>query len=357
MNLQDTLYFPGTAILSGSQYPLFLFFPAIHLLQPVEPAAEGGNPGESADLFIKHGFCQAHTPAPLGAERARFLRLVEDIGRRKDDYAAQLSSLTVAAMSAPRQQDDDTPQGILSSLLGSPQGQQVVEQDAGQNLWQARLVLAIGEMLDREEEEIARELALLEESEQDLFQRLHGEDYEELEALDEEDYPLAELLGINARKRQQSTTTIRNRCRAWERLFLAGDLPGWRTWCTHWPDAADAVFERYEKATGKAAVLAGSLPLPATVGSIAGQAFAALTSFRQSHAGLAGEIVAALPDGLTPGLADRWQAALDEYFPLDQFGRTTMSIHHLPEKGIPALLGKEGEAGSGSVLLVIADPA
>lgn len=355
MNLQDTLYFPGTAILSGSQYPIFLLFPAIHLLQPVEPAAEGGNPGESADLFIKHGFCQAHTPAPLGAERARFLRLVEDIGRRKDDYAAQLSSLTMAAMSAPRQQDDDTSQAILSSLLGSPQTQHGAK-PTDQNLWQARLVLAIGEMLDREEDEIARELSLLEESEQNLFHRLHGDDFEDLEAMDEEDNPLAELLQINARKRQQSMTAIRNRYRAWERLFLAGYIPDWRIWCTHWPDAADAVFERYEKATGRAAILTGSLPLPATVGSIPEEVFAALSSFRQEHGGLAGEIVAALPDGLTPELAGRWLSALDQHFPPEQYGRMAISVYQLPEKGIPALLGKEGDAGSGSVLLVISDP-
>jgi hypothetical protein len=129
-------------------------------------------------------------------------------------------------------------------------------------------------------------------------------------------------------------TTVRNRCRAWERLFLAGNIPDWRIWCTHWPDAADAVFERYEKATGRAAILAGSLPLPATVGSIPEEVFAALSAFRQEHGGLAGEIVAALADGLPPELAGRWQAAL----------------------GIPILLGKAGEAGSGSVLLVISDP-
>jgi hypothetical protein len=357
MNLQDTLYFPGTAIVSGSQYQIFLLFPAVHLLQPVEPEEGAGDPAGSADLFINHGFCQAHTPSPLGADRRRFLRLVDDIGSRRDDYAAQLSSLTVAALSAPRQQGEESPQAIVSSLLGLPQHQKENSDDAGQALWQARLVLKIAELLDREEEEIARELALLEESEHDLFMRLHGEGPDEDSAVDEDDNPLAELLGIKARVRPQSAPTIRNRQRAWERLLSSGPLPDWRVWTTHLPDAADAVIERCLKVTGQNAVQTGTLQLPATAGATAEEAFAAIGSFRKQYVNLAAEIVAALPDGLSAEQSSRWQSAIDGHFPASRFGRTTAAIYHLPDKGIPALLGLTDEKGSGSVLLVIADPA
>ncbi len=356
MNLQDTLYFPGTAIVSGSQYQLFLLFPAVHLLQPVEPEEGAGDPAESADLFINHGFCQAHTPCPLGPDRRRFLRLVNDIGSRRDDYAAQLSALTVASLSAPRQQGEESPQAIVSSLLGSPGQRQDTSDDAGQALWQARLVLKIAELLDREEEDIARELTLLAESEHDLFVRLHGEGPDADLTPDEDDNPLAELLGIRARVRPQSATTIGNRLRAWERLLASGPLPDWRVWTTHSPDAADIVIERSER-LGDQANQTGTLPLPATVGATAEEALAAIVSFRKDHAALAAEVVKALPDGLTAELCTRWQSAIDGHFPAGRFGRTTAAVYHLPGKGAPALLGLTGEAGSGSVLLAITEPA
>jgi len=353
MNLQDTLYFPGTAIASGSQYPLYLLCSTIHLLQPVEPE-EGADAGAgSADLFINHGFCQVHTPRPLGPDRKRFLRLIDDIRERKDDYAAQLSSLTMAAMTAPRQQDDDSPQAILSSLLGKPDRKPDREkEDPKQDLWQARLVLKIGEILDREEEEIARDLLALDEDEHSLFTRLHGED---LVAADEDDNPLADLIDIKAWVRQPATGTIRNRFRAWEQLFLSGDLPTWRIWATHWPDAADIVLEAHERRRGKATA-AGVLSLPATVGLTLDEAFAAVAAFREEHATLAGELLATLPAPLPAALVERWQAALEQHFPAGQFGRTAVAIHHLPGPGIAALLGKpEPNDNQGTLLLVIAD--
>ena len=354
MNLLDTLYFPGTAFASGSQYPLYLLCPTIHLLQPVEPG-EGADAGAgSADLFINHGFCQVHTPCPLGPDRKRFLRLIDDIRERKDDYAAQLSSLTMAAMTAPRQQDDDSPQAILSSLLGRPDRKSDREkEDPQQDLWQARLVLKIGEILDREEEEIARDLLALDEDEHSLYTRLHGED---LAAADEDDNPLADLIDIKARVRQPATGTIRNRFRAWKQLFLSGDLPTWRIWATHWPDAADIVLEAAERRRGQAATAAGVLSLPATVGLTQDEAFAAVAAFREEYGPLAGELLATLPAPLPAALVKRWQEALDQHFPAGQFGRTAVAIHHLAGLDISALLGKPGqEEDQGTLLLVIAD--
>lgn len=356
MNLHDTLYFPGTAIASGSQYPLYLLCPTLHLLQPVEPEEGADAAAGSADLFINHGFCQVHTPRPLGPDRKRFLRLIDDIRLRKDDYAAQLSSLTMAAMTAPRQPDEDTPQAILSSLLGSP-GRKADRdrEDPKQDLWQARLVLQIGEILDQEEEEIARDLLALDEDEQSLFLRLHGED---LVAPDADDNPLADLVDIRARARQPATGMIRNRFRAWKQLFLSGDLPIWRIWATHWPDAADIVLEDYEQNQGKAAPPVAVLSLPATVGLTPDEAFAAVAAFREEHATLAGELLATLPALLPAALVNRWQAALEQHFPAAQFGRTAVAIHHLPGPGIAALLRKPGpDDNQGTLMLVIADPA
>lgn len=356
MNLQDTLYFPGTAIASGSQYPLYLLCPTLHVLQPVEPEEGADAAAGSADLFINHGFCQVHTPCPLGPDRKRFLRLIDDIRERKDDYAAQLSSLTMAAMTAPRQQDEDTPQAILSSLLGRPNRKSDKEkEDPEQDLWQARLVLKIGEILDREEEEIARDLLALDEDEHSLFLRLHGED---VGAADEDDNPLADLIDLKARVRQPAAGIIKNRFRAWKQLLVNGNLPDWPIWATHWPDAAEIILEAYERRRGQAALPAGALSLPATAGLTGDEAFAAVAAFREEHGPLAGELLATLPAPLPAALVARWQTAMEQHFPADQFGRTAVAIHHLAGLNISTLLGKPGpDEDQGTLLLVIADLA
>jgi hypothetical protein len=119
MNSLKTLYYPGTAIISLRQYPIFLLFQNVLILSPVESdPIENGK--ESPDSFIKSGFCQVHTPHPLGKERNRFLRLVEDIKTRKDDYSAQLSSLTLAAMTAVAGQEEETERSITRSLFAAP---------------------------------------------------------------------------------------------------------------------------------------------------------------------------------------------------------------------------------------------
>jgi len=122
MNSLNSLFFPGTDIYSIRQYPLFLLLQKIHLIRPVEnnPVDAGD---ESTDSFIKSGFCQEHTPCPLGEHRNRFLHLVTDIKNRQDDYAAQLSSLVLASQSAPPLIDEDSEQAIMSSLLPPEESQ------------------------------------------------------------------------------------------------------------------------------------------------------------------------------------------------------------------------------------------
>ena len=140
MNSLNSLYFPGTALYSIRQYPLFLLFSKIHFLAVTEHNIHGREV-EATDSFIKAGFCQRHTPSPLGDDLERFSRLINDISTRKDDYASQLSALTLAAMSDPSQREGgDSKQEIISSLLNNgdffPDRQE--KQDKS-DLWQARL--------------------------------------------------------------------------------------------------------------------------------------------------------------------------------------------------------------------------
>jgi len=178
MKTLETFYFPDTAILTERQFPLFLLFGKIHILAPVEDHFPSTT--KKLDTFMDSRFCQVHTPHPLGEDRQRFLYLINDIQNRKDDYAAQLSNITLASMSDQKGTGDEAKYQIVSSLLGRHSADKKDRNEQQMDLlWQARLVLKIGEMLDQEEEEVARSLVHLDESEADLFERLKGENAED----------------------------------------------------------------------------------------------------------------------------------------------------------------------------------
>ena len=369
MNTLDTLNFPGTVFLSGSQSPLFLLFPQVHILQPVEAEENDGATAEHPDIFIKNGFCQVHTPCPLGDSRQRFLHLITDIRNRKDDYAAQLSSLTMAAMSAPRPQGDDTTQGIISSLLGTKTVDDEQEQREAVELalWQARLVLKIAEILDHEEEEIAEQLALLEDRESDLFRQLHGDDLEDTE----EDDPLRELLELRDKINHPTASVIKNRFRAWKQLYIAGDLPEWPIWVTMMPEAADIILEQYETLQGRPALEIGLIPLPASLGRDQQEVFARVSAFRKDNTDLLSRLAAELATRLsadhdTPDnaprfpaigatLSEEWHEAMESHFPEALYGRSVITTYFLPGQSFSALLGKKTQTGptDQAMLLVI----
>jgi hypothetical protein len=351
MNSLDTLYLPGTDINSVRQYPIFLLFQKVHLLTPVEgDPVEGGV--ESPDSFIKSGFCQVHTPCPLGKDRNRFLHLVEEIKTRKDDYAGQLSSLTLAAMSAGvARTEEDSERSIVKSVL-SP-GEAPAPPPAGENpenLWQARLVLAIGELLDNEEEEIALNLAQLEDEEKELFLQLQGDDDR-----DDEVNPFSELTRLGNTLRGGHTGNIGSRFKAWKTLFLAGTMGEWPIFLTTSPDGGELLLESYEKQKGRPADLVGRLELPAFVGwnsAEAGQTVRDFTAgngpllarFEEKFTVLGGmeatrESLAAEISAFT-ALTEAWHQLLKVTFPEERFGRIQVRIFLFSGCSGAALLGK-----------------
>ncbi len=366
MNSLDTLYFPGTDINSVRQYPIFLLFQKIHLLTPVEgDPVEGGV--ESPDSFIKSGFCQVHTPCPLGKDRNRFLHLVEEIKTRKDDYAGQLSSLTLAAMSGgPAREEEESERSIVRSLIptGEPAAQSPTVENL-ENLWQARLVLAIGELLDNEEEEIALNLAQLEDEEKELFMQLQGEDDR-----DDEENPFTELTRLADKLRGSHAGNIGNRFKAWKTLFLAATMAEYPIFLTTSPDGGELLLENYEKKMGRPAPLIAGLELPAFVGwnsAEAGQTVrdfttgngALLARLEEKFAALLGlvttpESLAAEVSAFT-ALAEAWHQLLAAAFPEERFGRIQVRIFLLPGCPGAALLGKipETEKHYGNGLLAV----
>jgi len=362
MNSLNTLYFPATAIHSPRLYPIFLLFQNVHLLSPVEDGKE------SPDSFIKSGFCQVHTPCPLGQEQNRFLRLVADIKSGTDDYAAQLSSLTLAAMTGAPTQEEESERSIVRSLYGTQElPPQAREREKLEKLWQARLVLAIGELLDQEEEEISLNLAELEDEEKVLFKELQGEDDKE-----EEENPFAELTRLEGSLRVNSTSNIQKRFKAWKTLFLAGEMEECGIFLASGKDnSGDILLEMYQQQTGQQAPLVVSLELPALVGWNNDEALDTvrefttknspfLTSLEENFAELIGRT--AMPGQqleLTAPqlpLTDAWEKLLATDFPAERFGRIPVNCYLFPDLPCSTLIGKSRdpkEQGKNGLLVVI----
>ncbi len=364
MNSLNTLYFPGTALSSIRQYPLFLLFARIHLIRAVEenPAASGK---ESPDSFIKSGFCQEHTPCPLGKDRNRFLRLIDDISHRQDDYAAQLSSLVLAAQSGVPSFDEDSPAAIISSLHNPDQVLQQKQQTGkDERLWQARLVLAIGELLDSKEEEIARNLAMLDDDQAALFQQLHGEG-DEIDAEELTNSPFAELRQVERHIGAAHSGNIKKRFMAWKTLFLESELQGSEIFLTSSRDGGDILLELYEQKTGLSALMLTGLELPGLIGFSSDEALQAVLAFQKENQELLGRFAELLAQMVheknfasgKSGFKDiskGWNDRLETAFPARQFGRIAVSCYLLPDTACSALVGGtfSGDARNGLLLVV-----
>jgi len=364
MNTLNTLYFPDTVLPAHQQFPLALFFNSIHLLQPVE-AADKEEPGPSSAPgsypFMETGFCQVHTPSPLGTDRDRFLHLLHDIRTKKDNYVEQLSYLSLASLSAPATRGDQSKQTIISSLLqGMDQKDESQDEEARQALWQARLVLSIAEILDREEEELALQLATIDDQEIALFRRLQGEIREsgEEDAVIED--PFQELLELRQKMNQPRPGMIKNRIRAWSRLYLSGQLPQeFAIWTTCRQEAADILLEQYEKECGQAPVVISHIDLPVGYEGDEAEIAGKIAKFKEGMQPQMDELTAALAklaeseglvmDAATPLLPeaeqwqDNWNTTLESCFPADQYGRTPLSIYLLAGMPCSELIGQAND--------------
>ncbi len=357
MNTLDTLYFPDTVLALHRQLPLALFFNTIHLLQPVEDDGMEGQDVPSvpgSHLFTEKGFCQEHTPSRLGKDRDRFLHLLHDIASRKDNYVEQLNYLSLASLSAPPSRGDGSKQTIISSLL---QGMDKDAEGHDEALWQARLVLKIAELLDREEEELALQLAAVDDEEIALFRSLQGELRESGDKDVVEEDPFLELLELKQKMNQPRPGMIKNRLRAWSRLFRSGPLPeDFRLWTTRRQEAADIFLERVEQESGQAPIVLVQIELPATISPEDADAILEIEQFRsemqphlQELAATLGELVMADnlnvtdPAALLPRAEtwkEEWNARLESSFPASQYGRETLTIHLLAGMPFAALIGE-----------------
>ncbi len=350
MGTLETMYFPDTVISTDGQSPLFLFFDTVHILQPVEHDATHRQATDLADTFMERGFCQVHTPAPLGPDRQRFLRLVRDIKERKDDYAAQLSSLTIASLSTPENSKEESRQSIISSLFGvPPEEADKKEEERQARLWQARLVLAIAEILDHEDEEVVDALSTLDKSEVELFDRLLGRDEES-----DEDNPFTDLSRLQTTMVPSRGGLTKNRLKAWLCLLEEGrQLPSLWIWTTSRPEMADIIFEKYEATTGRKPTPILQLELPAATGVELQDHMNKIEAFREQAKPLLFEISENLNTLVRRGniphepvrsengdQVRQWNTLIEAHFPAELYSRIPFCFHLLSEFSLNRLANR-----------------
>lgn len=291
-------------------------------------------------------------------DRDRFLHLLHDIKNRKDNYVEQLSYLSLASLSAPASRGDGSKLTIISSLLeGMEQDADAANEQDRLALWQARLVLKIAEVLDQEEEELALQLATIDDQEIDLFRRLQGEMRESGdEDLAEEEDPFIELLELKQKMNQPRPGMIKNRLRAWSRLFRSGPMPNFWLWTTRRQEAADILLEQYERESGHSPIELLQIDLPARISQEGSDASGEVEQFRTGMQVQLQELAEALRELVTTEIKDAsdpsmllpqaeawkeaWNARLESSFPASHYGRTTLTLSLLPGMTFSDLIGK-----------------
>ncbi len=300
-----SVLFPATDLCSPRLFPLLLPASEVVIMQGWQRECS-----ETVDTFTKAGFCQVECPHPIveTTEKERFLHLLADI-TAKHQQAAMFHRLTLAALSA--ESDEEKRGSIISALSGSG----VTSNEERAEQWQSRLVLALGERIDREEEEIATALARIEDSTRAMFASLRGQAEKEAD--------LDSRPGGPENSLTPDSRTASRRAAAWHHLFAeaASDRQCTLLLCDTMP-AADWLIN-YCEAQGRHPVERLALPaLPAMVGHSAAEAVDRIAALRAQNPGLTEELeswfAAAEPEEPPPA---GWKTAVETHFPKQKWGQ------------------------------------
>ena len=345
--LYSSLIFPDTDIFNYRQFPLLLFGSPLYFLQPVEPDHES-EPTEN-QIFLDKGLCRPHLPAPLQKDRQRFVRLIDDIRERKDDYAAQLSTLTMAAMSERKEKHGgEERHQIISSLLGSSRTLTDAETEEKLDLWQARLVLAVAEILKQEKDDLVQEMQLLDAQEMEMFRSLQGE-----AETDDED-PFAELQRIKASLEEARPRELRMCFQSWLRLMRKAPLPDISLWLASSAEAADELINEFDKRHDDSPVPILELSVPDRIMAGTIHVVSQVSAFLEDSASIRSNVIVELDklvstpvlstdsaDNLLPSGGENsraWAELIEDHFPAGSHGSAALLFYLLPRCDIAALL-------------------
>ncbi len=354
MQSLNSLYFPETVLPHHLRNCLLLLPDTLHLLQPVETSSQKTDESADNDLFTEQGICQVHTPSLLGKDRERFMGLIREIRQQKDSAAEQFSALTLAHLSQEKNSGEHNHHTIMASLLDGHLPEKYHSEN-GQDeaaLWQARLVLTLAEILDKEEAELAIQLSEIDDNELNLFQELKGEGDS---GTDADENPFDELLRIKAKLSQPRPGTVKRRFQAWTTLYNSGTLPeNFWFWMTSQEEAAELLISRYESWSNQVSVPLLLLDLPEQITMRTQDSLKSIRSFQEQSADVRQAIiekltaivnqshldfvdpVALLPDAGT--LARDWNDLIEYSFPEEKFGRQKLDLQFLANISLDNLI-------------------
>lgn len=358
----SAVIFPDTVLSERMCIPLVPVFAPLVYLQPVEndPAQAQMRSILCANL-LQQSFCRIETPAPLGADRERFLRLVSDIRHRRDDYAAQLGHQTLAGISTASRKKSETKSSIVGSLLAGHGIKDAGSERRNLLLWQARLLLKLAEMHGADQEELQEQMCRIREKEQSLFAGLR----------EEAELPFVLTGGLADAGMDEAA--LRQQRKAWTRLLVVGEAlaPEAGIVISRDRDGVELLAEEFEKRTGRPPLHLGQIILPAAYPERSGfidqirrfrEEGADLLARLQGWLGLRGNV----PADFAEAEQQSWAALLENFFPAAACGRTRLSLYACPGSTAKQLFSEafapedrkflpplESGAGTGVVLGVL----
>ncbi|MBV5317330.1 MAG: hypothetical protein JZU50_05945 [Desulfobulbaceae bacterium] len=280
------------------------------------------------ETLLRHGRLQLHTPIPLGDQRQRFLALTGDIKNRRDDYASQLSMLSLAGLS--RREPKETKNSILTELLQSGNIDRCQEEEE-LLLWQSRLMLKLGEFFDIEQADLDSALRKI-TNRQDAL----------LVALREEEDTLFTPTTAQQATGLNTEAMLRHRLKAWSRLYFYGTMPVQpQVFITRHEAAFETLQEAFEKNYRQGPRLVTCLELPAT--DTAAATFSPQVPLVEQCAGLQTALTTLTnPDssfniqetGLTAPFTDcaaAWSQLVNNHYPAAKHDRCQLDLFLFPE--------------------------
>lgn len=331
MNDITACVFPETLPDEALLFPLVQVFGQLVYMQAVEDQPlDQDRSTPFIEQLLRHGTLRLHTPLPLGVQRQRFLALTGDIKNRRDDYASQLSMLSLAGLS--RREQQETKNSILTELLRSGKIAPCQEEEE-QIIWQSRLLLKLGEFFDAEQADLNSALRMI-SGRQDAL----------LAALREEEDILLEPRNPGSGAGLHTDAILQHRLKAWSRLFFQETDPVQpqqvQVFITGHAAAFDILQEVFEKRRQQSPRLFVSLELPAR-GNPTAEPLPP-TAPMQHCAGLQAALTALidpetscppqgqeLPDPLTEGAA-AWSRFIDTQYPAATHGRCRLDLFLFP---------------------------
>ena len=263
-----------------------------------------------------------------------------------------LSALTMAALSDNKARSGGEERyQIISSLLDSKVIADSGDRDEQLDLWQARMVLAIAEILIKEKEDLLQEMQLLDAQEIEMLRSLQGET-----DTDDED-PFAELQRIKADLDGARPREIKIRFQSWLRLMKQAPLPDAQLWLASSPEAGDALFNEFERRSERIPLPILELTMPDRIEAGPTYVVSRVSSFLNDSADLRTKMIAELEalvnnSGLSPDSADNllrsgsehsglWAQMIEDHFPAGSHGSASLRFYLLPNCTTSTLLRLE----------------